>query len=168
MKVSLIVAMDLERGIGRDNDLMWHLPNDMKFFKETTTGHVVVMGRKNFESIPERFRPLPNRLNVVLTRNQNYRADGCEIFNSMEACLDAYKNENDMTVFIIGGGEIYKLALEAGVVEEMYITHVNKKYGADTFFPEFDLKEWSVETIAQHQEDDRHNASFTIVKYSKN
>ena len=77
MKTSLIVAMDLDRGIGKNNDLMWHLPNDMKFFKETTSGHVVVMGRKNYESIPERFRPLPNRENVVLTRNANFE-EGAE------------------------------------------------------------------------------------------
>lgn len=167
MKVSLIVAMDLERGIGKNNDLMWHLPDDMKFFKETTSGQIVVMGRKNFESIPERFRPLPNRQNVVLTRNSNYVAEGCEVFNSLDSCLESYKNEDERTVFIIGGGEIYRLALEAGVVDEMFITHVNKKYEAETFFPDFDLKKWSVETILQHAQDDRHEASFTIVKYLK-
>ena len=77
MKVALIVAMDSERGIGRNNDLMWHLPEDMKFFKEKTSGQIVVMGRKNYDSIPERFRPLPNRKNVLLTRNTDFEADGC-------------------------------------------------------------------------------------------
>jgi dihydrofolate reductase len=167
MKVALIVAMDLERGIGKDNDLMWHLPRDMKFFKETTQGHIVVMGRKNYDSIPERFRPLPNRENAVLTRNMEFKAEGCEVFNSLESCLKHYSNETERTVFIIGGGEIYKLALEANVIEEMYITHVNHKYGADTFFADFDLKNWSVETILQHPADEKHNASFSVVKYSK-
>ena len=167
MKVSLIVAMDLERGIGKNNDLMWHLPNDMKFFKETTSGHIVVMGRKNFESIPERFRPLPNRKNAVLTRSASYQADGCEVFHSFDKCLEHYKNEADRTVFIIGGGEIYKIALESGKVEEMYITHVNKKYGAETFFPDFDIKKWRVETVREHQKDEKHEASFTILKYTR-
>ena len=140
MKTSLIVAMDIDRGIGKNNDLMWHLPSDMRFFKETTSGHVVVMGRKNYESIPEKYRPLPNRENVVLTRNQSYVADDCTIFHSLEECLNYYESEEERTIFIIGGGEIYRQALEMDVIDEMYISHVNHSYGADTFFPEFDLK----------------------------
>lgn len=167
MKVSLIVAMDLDRGIGRDNDLMWHLPNDMKFFKETTQNHVVVMGRKNYDSIPEKYRPLPNRENVVLTRNTDFTADNCKVFHSLEDCLDAYKNETDRTVFIIGGGEIYRLALEANAIGEMYITHINHRYGADTFFPDFNLKDWSVETVQDQPKDDRHEASFSVLRYYK-
>ncbi len=167
MKVSLIVAMDLDRGIGRNNDLMWHLPNDMKFFKETTQNHVVVMGRKNYDSIPEKYRPLPNRQNVVLTRNTNFTAENCEVYHSLEACLEAYKNESDKTVFIIGGGEIYRLALEANAVNEMFITHINHRYGADTFFPEFNLKDWSIETVMEQTKDERHEASFIVLKYTK-
>jgi dihydrofolate reductase len=146
MKVSLIVAMDLERGIGKDNDLMWYLPEDMNFFKETTLGQIVVMGRKNYDSIPEKYRPLPKRENVILTRNTDFIAEGSTIFNSMEACMEAYKNETERTVFIIGGGEIYKQALEKDYVDEMYITHVNENYGPDTFFPEFDLTQWHIKT----------------------
>ena len=111
MKVALIVAIDAERGIGKNNDLMWHLPNDMKFFKETTQNQIVVMGRKNYDSIPEKYRPLPNRLNVVLTRNEDFQAPDCEVFTSLEACFEHFKNETERTVFIIGGGEIYKMAL---------------------------------------------------------
>lgn len=167
MKVSLIVAMDSERGIGKNNDLMWHLPNDMRFFKETTEGHIVVMGRKNYESIPEKYRPLPNRENVVLTRNESYVADDCTIFYSLEECLNYYKLENERTVFIIGGGEIYRRALELNVVDEMYISHINHTYGADTFFPDFDLKKWKVETILEQMKDDRHAASFSVMRYTK-
>ena len=167
MKVSLIVAMDLDRGIGRNNDLMWHLPNDMKFFKETTQNHVVVMGRKNYDSIPEKYRPLPNRENVVLTRNTSFTAENCKVFHSLEDCLDSYKSETDRTVFIIGGGEIYRLALEANVVDEMYITHINHRYGADTFFPEFNLKNWRIETVQEQLKDDRHEASFSVLRYSR-
>ena len=89
MKVSLIVAMDLERGIGKNNDLMWRLPEDIQFFKKTTLGHIVVMGRKNYDSIPEKYRPLINRENAILTRNVDFKAEGCIVFNSMKACLKA-------------------------------------------------------------------------------
>ena len=167
MKVSLIVAMDLKRGIGRDNDLMWHLPEDMKFFKETTMGQIVVMGRKNYDSIPAKYRPLPKRENVILTRNKNYKAEGCLVFHSMQDCMNAYKNETERTVFIIGGGEIYKIALEEDYVDEMYITHVNENYGPDTFFPEFDLTQWNVETIKTHEKDEKNEASFSVLKYTR-
>ena len=167
MKTALIVAMDLEKGIGRDNDLMWHLPNDMKFFKDTTKGEIVVMGRKNYDSIPEKYRPLPGRENVVLTRTEGFKADDCQVFNSLDACMNFYKNETERTIFIIGGGQIYKRALESGIIDEMYITHINHKYGADTFFPDFDLKEWTVETIVNQEIDDKHKASFGVIKYSK-
>jgi len=167
MKVSLIAAMDKDRGIGKNNDLMWHLPADMKFFKDTTKDQVVVMGRKNFDSIPDKYRPLPKRENVILTRNTSFQADNCKVMHSIEACMEAYKNEEERTIFIIGGGEIYKLALDAGVVDEMYITHINHSYGADTFFPEFDLHDWTVETIYSHEQDEKHGASFSILKYSR-
>jgi dihydrofolate reductase len=167
MKVALIVAMDLERGIGRDNDLMWHLPRDMKFFTETTRDQIVVMGRRNYDSIPEKYRPLPQRENVVLTRNTDFQAPDCKVFNTLDDCLAHYQHETERTVFIIGGGEIYRLALQAGVIEEMYITHINHRYGADTFFPEFDLNAWKVETVLEQKVDERHEASFTALHYTK-
>lgn len=167
MKVALIVAMDREGGIGKNNDLMWHLPADMRFFKETTTGHIVVLGRKNYESIPERFRPLPNRENAVLTRNRSFKAAGCVVFHSLEDCLKHYQHETERTVFIIGGGEIYKQALEVNVAEELYITHIDRIYGADTFFPQLDLSGWQVETIKEQEADEKHEAGFKIVKYKR-
>lgn len=167
MKVALIVAMDKENGIGKNNDLMWHLPDDMKFFKETTLGHIVVMGRKNYDSIPEKYRPLFNRENVVLTRSSDYNAAGCSVFNSIDECIEKYKDEKDRTVFIIGGGEIYKLAMSCMDIDEMYITHVDKVYNAETFFPEFDRSQWNTEIVMKHPADERHEASFTIVHYTK-
>lgn len=167
MKISLIVAMDQDRGIGKNNDLMWHLPSDMRFFKETTLGQIVVMGRKNYESIPEKYRPLPKRENVVLTRNESYVADDCNVFHSLEECLKHYKSEEERTVFIIGGGEIYRQALGMKIIDEMYISHINHSYGADTFFPSFDLKDWKVETILEQAKDEKHEASFSVMRYSK-
>lgn len=165
MRVALIVAMDLDRGIGKNNDLMWHLPADMRFFKETTSGQVVVLGRKNYESIPERFRPLPNRENAVLTRNQSFEAPGCEVFHSLEACLKHYSTETERTIFIIGGGEIYKQALELNVIDEMYITHVEKHYDADTFFPEVDWSRWDKELIFKQEVDEKNEAGFKVYRY---
>ena len=165
MKVALIVAIDSARGIGKDNDLMWHLPNDMKFFKETTQNQIVVMGRKNYDSIPEKYRPLPNRLNVILTRNTDFQAPGCEVFNSLDECLTFFKNESERTIFIIGGGQIYKMALESNRIDEMYITFINKEYGADTFFPTFDVSEWKSQEIMRQDKDEKHEASFVVKKF---
>ncbi|MGJ8660995.1 MAG: dihydrofolate reductase [Bacteroidota bacterium] len=167
MKVALIVAMDLERGIGKNNDLMWHLPADMKFFKETTLGHVVVMGRKNWDSIPTRYRPLSERENVVLTRNKSFHSDDCVVLHDISDVWEKYRDEEDRTVFIIGGGEIYNISLESNFVETMYITHVNGRYGADTFFPDFDLKKWKVEAIHSHEKDEKHENAFQVNKYTR-
>jgi dihydrofolate reductase len=166
MKVSLIVAMDKNRGIGKNNDLMWHLPNDMRFFKETTAHHIVVMGRKNYDSIPEKYRPLPNLKNVILTRNSSFEAKDCDVFNSLNDALGAYTHESGKTVFIIGGGQIYTLALAKGVIDEMYITHINGDYDADTFFPEFDESKWDKELLLKQDIDERHKNSFEVFRYT--
>jgi dihydrofolate reductase len=168
MKVALIVAMDLERGIGKNNDLMWHLPADMKFFKETTVGHIVVMGRKNWDSIPLRYRPLSDRENVVLTRNKTFNAEDAIVLHNLNEVWEKYQNEEEKTIFIIGGGEIYKQALESNLITEMYITHVNKSYDAETFFPEFDLSQWKVEVIQMHEKDAKHETEFQVNKYTRN
>jgi dihydrofolate reductase len=167
MKVVIIAAMDVNRGIGKDNDLMWHLPDDMRFFKETTKGHIVVMGRKNWDSIPQRFRPFSDRENVVLTRSRDFKAEGARVFHTMEECLLAYKDENERTVFIIGGGEIYRLALELNCVDEMFITHVNGEYEADTFLPEFNEENWEVSEIMSCPRDEKNEASFEVKHYRK-
>jgi dihydrofolate reductase len=165
MKIAIIVAIDANRGIGKDNDLLWHLPNDMKFFKEKTMDNIVVMGRKNFESIPEKFRPLPNRENVILTRNKDLKADKCLVLHSFEEVMNHFNDEEDRTMFIIGGGEIYKQALKMDIVDEMYVTHVQESFDADTFFPEIDLRAWRRSKVATHSKDEKHCADFEIWKY---
>jgi len=166
MKVALIVAMDAQRGIGRDNDLMWHLPADMRFFKETTAGQVVIMGRKNWDSIPLKYRPLANRENVVLTRNTELKLEGAKVFHTLNACLDSYA-QDERVCFIIGGGEIYKMALEMNCVEEMYITEIDHVYGADTFFPALDETKWDKALLSFQEINEKHNASFSIYKYTR-
>ena len=166
-KVSLIVAMDRNRGIGRDNDLMWHLPNDMRFFKETTENQIVVMGRKNYDSIPEKYRPLPNRENVILTKNTSFEASNCSVFHSLDAALSAYQSDKNRKFFIIGGGQIYKLALEAKILEEMFITHIDGNYDADTFFPDFNESEWNKELLMSQSVDERHQHGFKVFRYTR-
>lgn len=165
MKLCMIAAFDLDRGIGKDNQLLWHLPADMKFFRETTTGHVVIMGRKNFESIPEKFRPLPGRENVVLTRNEGYRAEGCIVFHSLKDCLEHYRGEKDRTIFIIGGGQIYKEAWESGEVNEIIVTRVNDRFQADTWFPDVKIDDWKQEKLMHQPADEKHIASFEVFRY---
>lgn len=165
MKFSLIVAMGKHREIGKNNDLLWHLPRDMKFFKETTTGNTVVMGRKSWESIPEKFRPLPNRKNIVITRNPDYKAEGATVITHLNE-LSQYVNEEDKC-FITGGAQIYQLALEKGLIHEMYITQVDESFDADTFFPFVNWDNWEEEEILRHEKDEKHPYSFTIKKYNQ-
>ena len=166
MKVSLIVAVAENGVIGKDNDLIWHLPKDMRFFKETTMGHHVIMGRKNFESIPERFRPLPNRTNVVITRQSDYQAEGCLVVNSLENALEVAQNNSDKEPFIIGGGQIYKLALEGNLVDKIYLTKVHHSFKGDTFFPELS-EEWKEVNREDHEADEKHACGFSIICYIK-
>jgi dihydrofolate reductase len=158
--------MDKNRGIGRDNDLMWHLPNDMRFFKETTENQIVVMGRKNYDSIPEKYRPLPNRENVILTKNTSFEASNCSVFHSLDAALSAYQSDKNRKFFIIGGGQIYKLALEAKILEEMFITHIDGNYDADTFFPDFNESDWNKELLMSQAIDEKHRHGFKVFRYT--
>lgn len=135
MIVSLIVAVSENGVIGKDNGLIWHLPKDMKFFKDTTQGHHVLMGRKNFESIPHNFRPLPNRTNIIITRQSNYIAEGCVVVNSIEQGIDLAKNNGENELFVIGGGQIYDMALKQELIDRVYLTEIHHSFDGDTFFP---------------------------------
>ena len=166
MKVSLIVAVSKNGVIGKDNDLIWHLPKDMQFFKETTMGHHVIMGRKNFESIPHKYSPLPNRTNVVITRQADYTAEGCVVVNSVEAALQIAKQNGDAEPFIIGGGQIYKLALEANLADKIYLTKVHHSFEGDTFFPELNT-EWKEMERIDHKADEKHAHDFSFLTFEK-
>jgi dihydrofolate reductase len=145
---------------------MWHLPNDMRFFKETTKNQIVVMGRKNYDSIPEKYRPLPNRENVILTKNTSFEASNCSVFHSLDAALSAYQSDKNRKFFIIGGGQIYKLALEAKILEEMFITHIDGNYDADTFFPDFNESDWNKELLMSQAIDEKHRHGFKVFRYT--
>jgi dihydrofolate reductase len=167
MIVSLIVATPINLAIGKNNQLIWNLPKDMKFFMETTTGHPVIMGRKNYESIPKKFRPLKNRTNVIITRNKKYAADGCIVVNSIEGSIKALEKENYEEVFVIGGGEIYKRFLENNLIDRMYITHIEQAFDGDTFFPKVDFSQWASVTIMTHIKDEENPHNFKVIQYEK-
>lgn len=159
--IAIIAAMDSNRGLGFGNKLPWHLPDDLKRFKELTQGHPVIMGRKTYESIG---RALPERENIIITRNADYKAQGCTVVDSIkEAIAEAQKSDDN--VFIIGGAEIYKLGLP--FVDTLYLTFVDVDVSADVFFPEFDENEWSVVKEEPHPADPKHPYSFTFRVYEK-
>ena len=168
MRVSLIAAVADNGVIGKDNDLVWSLPDDMSFFKASTSGKHVIMGRRNYESIPHKFRPLPGRPNIVMSRNSEYDSGGAALVTSLEDALKIAREAGESEAFIIGGGQIYTMALDAGVVDTMYITHVHGEPDGDAFFPEFDSTQWTVTVLDNHPADDRHEYSFTICKYDRN
>jgi dihydrofolate reductase len=128
--ITIIAAAGENNELGKNNDLVWHLPDDFKRFKQITTGHHIIMGRKTFESFP---KPLPNRTHIVITRNKNYKKDGAVVIHSMEEALKIVKNDDQP--FIIGGGEIYKIGME--YADKIELTKVHGKFEADTFFLKF-------------------------------
>lgn len=163
----LIVARSANNVIGKDNDLIWHLPADMRFFTQSTLGHVVIMGRRNWDSIPAKYRPLKDRLNVVVTRNKDFTHSDCVTFHSLKEAVEAYKSDAQRETFIIGGGQIYKEALDQNLVDEMYITEIENEFDGDTWFPQFDEKLWTKELILDHPKDDKNNWNFKVWKYRK-
>ena len=167
MQASLIVAVAKNRVIGKDNTLIWHLPRDLKYFKEKTLGHHVIMGRKNFESIPEKFRPLVNRKNIIITRQTEYKVDGCIIVNSLKKALKIAKKNGDTEPFIIGGGQIYKAALEQNLVNKIYLTKVYHSFDGDTFFPELS-ENWKEINIIKNKADEKHNYNYDFITLEKN
>ena len=167
MIVSLIVAVSENGVIGKDNDLIWHLPKDMRFFKETTMGHHVIMGRKNFESIPHKYRPLPDRTNIVITRQSEYKAEGCIVVDSVEAALEIAKNNGDIEPFIIGGGQIYRIALEENLVDKIYLTKVHHFFEGDTFFPKLS-SDWKETNKTENKADEKHKYNYDFITLERN
>lgn len=165
--VKLIVAKASNDVIGKDNDLIWHLPADMRFFTQTTKGHIVIMGRRNWDSIPLKYRPLSDRINVVITRNKDFQHPDCLSFQSPEAAIHHFQNQSERDIFIIGGGQIYREALDKDLVDEMLITHIDQAFEGDTWFPEIDANKWSKREILFHPKDDKNPYDFKVFQYNK-
>lgn len=159
--LTMIVAAGENNEIGKNNDLIWHLRDDLKRFKELTSGHHIIMGRKTFESFP---KPLPNRTHIVISRQSGYKVpEGVIVVNNIEAAIALAIN--DAQPFIIGGGEIYKLAMP--YASKLELTRVHSNFDADTFFPEIDLSVWKETANTFHTKDENHDFEFSFVTYQR-
>ena len=159
--LSMIVAHADNRVIGKDNDMPWHLPADLAYFKRTTLGKPIIMGRKTYESIG---RPLPGRKNIVISRDDEYRAEGVEVVGSVEAALALVSDVEE--VMVIGGGAIYKHCLPAA--QRLYITHIDANIVGDTYFPKYDLNEWQLAVSEVKAADEKNNYQLRFNVYERN
>ncbi|MBS1754736.1 MAG: dihydrofolate reductase [Ferruginibacter sp.] len=155
--LSLIVAAAENNVIGKNNQLLWHLPNDLKFFKNTTWGMPVIMGRKTFESVN---KPLPGRFNFVITRQPGWKVEGVTVAANLQDALAKAAATNCKEIFIIGGGEIYKQAIE--IADKIIMTRVHTTLDGDTFFPEIDEKKWQLITNQDFAIDDKHQYAYSF------
>ena len=159
--LSLIAAVARNRVIGMDNALLWHLPEDMRHFRETTRGKPVIMGRKTWESLPESFRPLPGRLNIVVSRNPAYQAPGATLVGSVDDAIRCAGEAKE--IFVIGGEELYRQAMPRA--DRLYLTEIDAEFSGDAFFPEVSEQEWQ-EVSRRAQEGDALPA-FSFVTYQR-
>ena len=159
--ITLIAAAGLNNELGKNNDLLWHLPDDFKRFKSITSGHYIIMGRKTFESFP---KPLPNRTHIIISRDLKYQApEGCFVINSLEKAIEICPK--DETIFIIGGGEIYKQSIQ--LADCIELTRVNGSFDATVFFPEIDVNIWKLTNSEYHPKDEKHLYDFTFQTYTR-
>jgi dihydrofolate reductase len=153
--VIMIAAVAENNALGKNNDLLWHLPNDFKRFKEITSGHHIIMGRKTFESFP---KPLPNRTHVIITRQNDFEYEGCVVVQNIEKAISVCPiNEN---LYIIGGGEIYQQSIS--FADQLDITRVHHSFDADVYFPEIDPEIWELTSETYHSKDERHLFDYTF------
>lgn len=158
--LTIIAAAAENNALGKDNQLVWHLPDDFKRFKKLTSGHHIIMGRKTFDSFP---KPLPNRTHVVITRQDNYRKEDVLVVNSLERAIEL--SADDPEAFVIGGGEIYKMSMK--LADKIELTRVHGTFEADTFFPEIDENQWKLVSEEFHEKDEKHNYAFTYLTYER-
>ncbi|MFY7827629.1 MAG: dihydrofolate reductase [Flectobacillus sp.] len=162
MKLSIIVATAEQGVIGKDNQLIWHLPEDLKMFRRLTTGHVIIMGRKTFESIG---KPLPNRTSIIISRNTHYQVEGCFLVSSLEEAVEKAKEIETEEAFIIGGAQIYALALD--MADTVYLTQVHHNFEGDAFFPILDTNIWIEKERKSFSPDEKNAYAFDFVTLEK-
>ena len=155
--ISLVVAAAENNAIGKNNQLLWSLPNDMRFFKNTTWGMAVIMGRKTYESVD---KPLPGRFNIVITRQADWKAEGVIVSKDLQDALQKASETNCNEVFVIGGGEIYKWAID--IADKIYITRVHASFDADTFFPAIDENKWKLTSNSDFEVDEKHKYPYSF------
>ena len=163
MEIISIVAIGKNYVIGKNNQMLWHLPNDFKFFKAETTGHFIIMGRKTFESFP---KPLPNRTHIVLTQQKGYQVpEGVIVVDNLENAIEYAKQQQQERVFVIGGGQIYTLAQH--LITDMYITYVDFETEGDAYFPKFNRNDFTSHLVQVQEVDEKHPYAFKIVKHHR-
>jgi dihydrofolate reductase len=162
MIISLVVAAAENNAIGKNNQLLWHLPNDLKFFKNITWGMVVIMGRKTYESVN---KPLPGRINIVITRQPDWKGEGAIVATDLQDALKKAAGTNCKEAFIIGGGEIYKWAFS--IADRIYITRVHASFEGDTFFPAIHEREWQLVSNEDFEKDEKHQYSYSFQKWDR-
>lgn len=160
--ITIIAAIAENNALGKDNDLIWHLPADLKRFKKVTTGYPIIMGRNTFESIG---KPLPNRTTVIVTRNKEYSQQGCLIANSLEEAIELVANAEH--VFIIGGAQIYKETMEKELADQLDITLVHDTFDADVFFPEINTEKWMEISKEKFEKDEKNKFDYSFIRYKK-
>jgi dihydrofolate reductase len=167
MIISAIAAVADNGTIGINGDLPWHLPDDLKYFQRITMGHPVITGRKNYESIPEKYRPLRGRVNIVVTRNPEYEAPGAKVCSSIDEAIAMASELDEEEIFVIGGGEMYRAALQAGLIDRLYLTLVHADIAGDTSFPMIEPSDWIELERRYHAADDQHAFPFSYVKLER-
>ena len=161
--IKIIMAAKAKNNvIGKDNDLVWHLPADLKFFKQTTKGHTLIMGRKTFESLGN---PLPHRDSWIVTRNRDFSATGITTFHDLQQAIEAAEKSGLESVFILGGGEIYRQSMD--IADKLILTEVHEEFDGDTFFPEIDGSVWMETSREEHQADEKNKYNFAFVQYER-
>lgn len=166
MKIAIVVAVGQNSEIGSKGGLLWKLPRDMKFFKEVTMGHYVLMGRKTWESIPPNYKPLDGRVNMVVTRQKDFRDEGCIVFADLETAYQHAKECGEGELMIIGGGEIYRLAMPK--TDIIYLTRVHESFPeADTYFPDINSEEWEEVNRVDQPADGKHAYPFSFIKLER-
>ncbi len=158
--IILIAAVAENYALGKNNDLLWHLPLDFKRFKEITSGHYIIMGRKTFESFP---RPLPNRTHVIITRQKDFKYEGCIVAQDLEKAIAICPKNED--IFIIGGGEIYAQSIH--LADQLDITRVHHSFDADVYFPKIDPEVWELISETFNSKDEKHLFDYTFQKYTR-
>ena len=162
MMISLIVAVAENNVIGKDNKLPWHLPADLKYFKQTSAGHPVIMGRGTFESLG---KPLPGRTNIIITRQQHYKADGCIITDSLETAIAFARETGTDEAFILGGGDIFRQSMF--LAHRIYLTRIFHNFEGDTFFPELNAVDWKLISEKLQSPDEKNKYSFSFQVFER-
>lgn len=162
MIISTIVAASRNWVIGKDNEIPWYIPNDLRYFRRMTLGHHIILGRKNYESIG---KPLPKRTNLIITRDTTYEAPGCHVLHTIDEAIDFARKDKEEELIICGGGQIYKQTMH--LVDKIYFTEIEAVVEGDVFFPEIDTKKWKLVSIERNQSDDRHEYGYNFMVYER-